>query len=266
MQLNTHYNQILSMSTFQELEGILLKIPQKSLIVTDIDNVLTVHKDKIIRPNSRSLYDILMTELKMDSHGKTQFINGTEIPFFEYLHSKLIRGIRLELLEKRNVELLKTLREMGHSILALSQGKTGNYGEIPAMEDVRISQLKELGLNFSESFKDISSMTLDISCSYPYPIFKDGVILTAKASKALSLENFLNRIQKNWETLVYIDDRQDWIEEIYNHFRPYMSVIVIWYKNQKFLRECPDSTLAKKQFDFLRTKHIWLNDEEAQKI
>ncbi|MBS0185970.1 MAG: DUF2608 domain-containing protein [Proteobacteria bacterium] len=260
------YNQILYITTFKELKELLLKIPPRSLIVTDIDNVLVVHKDKILRSSSRLLYESLMQELKEDFCKKTKLIkNNIKISFFEYLHGKLIQRICLEPLDENMIPFLKVLRKQGHSLLALSQGKTGAYAEFNPIEDVRINQLKNLGFNFSESFKDIPPIKFKALHEVRFPVFKEGVILTSKTSKAMALQAFFDVTQKSWQTLIYIDDNEDWVKEMYNYFKNYMFVIGICYKNQKYLQELPDVKLARKQFTFLRNHQLWLTDAEINK-
>lgn len=258
-------NQLFPTSTFKELEDILLKIPPRSLIVTDIDNVLIYHTDKIIRPNSRTLYETHMEKLKTDFQEKTIHVKGREISFFEYLHGILIQGLQLKLLDDRIIDLFTKLRQNGHTFLALSQGKTGPYAEFDAIEEVRINHLKNLGLDFSKDFERIPPMILENLSPLPSPIFKEGIILTAKRSKALSLQNFLNHIPKTWESLVYIDDKAAWVKEIHAYFRKNYPLKVIWYQNQRFLHEEPDEHVAKKQFDLLQLYHKWVNDDEILK-
>ena len=191
-------------------------------------------------------------------------IGNKEIPFFEYLHGLLIRDIRIEILDEESPQLFERLRNQGQAVLALSAGKTGPYAEFESMEDLRIERLKALGFNFSSSFPGYVPTILEVPFTSSPPIFKEGVILTGKASKALCLESFLSRLQKSWMMLVYMDDRKDWVEEVYRHFSSRMPVLAIHYVNKKFLTENTDEELAKRQFDLLRSEHRWLSDEEVK--
>ncbi|MBS0185969.1 MAG: nucleoside monophosphate kinase [Proteobacteria bacterium] len=257
-------SQIVELSTFKEVKKVLNQVPSGSLIVTDIDNVLIYHRDKVLRPASKAIYRKLMDKLKDDFKDQMKKIGNKEIPFFEYLHGLLIRDIRIEILDEESPQLFERLRNQGQAVLALSAGKTGPYAEFESMEDLRVERLKALGFNFSSSFPGYVPTILEVPFTSSPPIFKEGVILTGKASKALCLESFLSRLQKSWMMLVYIDDRKDWVEEVYRHFSSRMPVLAIHYVNKKFLTENTDEELAKRQFDLLCSEHRWLSDEEVK--
>lgn len=264
-KINIEQSQIIPVSNFKEIENILEQLPSGCLIVTDIDNVLIFHKDKILRPASRPIYQKHMDALKKEFKDKTYRLKDKEISFFEYLHGLLIAGIRIDLLDKNIPDILKKLEKKGQTILALSAGKTGPYAYFNSMEDIRINLLKGLGLDFSENF-NLPCLILDVPSPSSPPTFKNGIILTGKASKALCLAVFLEHLQKTWNILVYIDDKEEWIQDVYNYFSPHMTVIALHYKDARFLNERPDEELAQKQFDFLKDHQKWINDEDLEKM
>lgn len=258
-------SQIIEAANYDQVIDILKNIPHGSLIAMDCDNVIMAFSDKILRPPSRKVYDQLIGDLRLDLKDQTMLVENRVIPLSEYVHGHLIQDANIKLVDQRIPSLIEGLQNQ-HDVIALTAGKVGVFSIFESMEDFRIQQLNSLGVHFKNRITSVVAQTLEVEGAEPLPIFKEGVLLTAKSSKALCLQALIDYLQKTWPCLVVIDDRRHWIDELFDHFQSRFLIIAIHYRDEQIISDVPDQSLGQKQFNHLRDHFKWLSDQETTKL
>lgn len=261
-----------TVSTATELESYFQKkYNSQTLIIFDVDYVLITPKDKVFRfaGEQNGLRKQLFNSLKSASYEKYKVINGRKIPLFDYLMSVVITLSQNEPVDPQMAPLIAKLQKQNFPIIALTQNQSGPIGLIPSQSTKKINDLKEIGIEFRNSYFGMDCIILHdvISKGGFHPVYDRGVIFANGAGKGDALKAFL--ISQNFrpEKVIFIDDRKEYLESVANALKtlgiPYVGLqfIQMLEKNEKV-----DSIISQYQFNFLLENGIWLDDALAEEM
>ena len=162
-----------------------------------------------------------------------------------------------------------TLKNKEIPTIALTSHRTGRYGIIEKMENLRIKELKDFGIDFTKlnslkghlsinKFKNINGILM----------LKNGVILTAEMDKATILEYILHKKNYYPKQIIFIDDQIRNLEAI----QKLCNKLKIKFQGFHYIAaslmkvELIDKDLERLRFEILEDKNIWLSYEELRKI
>lgn len=169
--------------------------------------------------------------------------------------------------------LIKKLQAKKIKVLALTLIRTGRYGKIPSVENLRIQQLKQSGYNFANSWSTVKDTLLDKFITNTLEpvskgvIFSQGVIFTNKSAKGASLQAFLQYTHSKPKKIIFIDDHKANIDSVEAMAKKDgIEFVGIEYTAVKDKKIAPlNQERARLQLSVLEKEQRWLSDEEASK-
>jgi hypothetical protein len=242
--------EIIEIHSLNVIEQELDQQNKNSLVIFDIDYVLLIPKDKILRYCCREVRQKLFPNVLTD---KTE----------ETLYSQMLFQADEELLEPIAVQLIKSLQERGVPVMALT-GRWAMSGGIH-WEQLRAEMLKEQGINL-KNIADKNSLVLhELSHNGPSPVYKDGILFTNRYSKGEVIKAFLNHLKTHPAQIVFIDDQKENLLSVESSLSDsgikFLGVRDLFVKD---LNETCSPKLAEAQVNYLRKTGKWLSDKEAQ--
>lgn len=199
---NNAFAVIKSTDNLDHLEKILATTKSDALVVFDVDEVLMVPvKDyNLKQPYRKSL----LRKLK----------KKYSIPNYQVLESIILYNTKYQLIEPRIINILESLKKNKIPAVALTCMGTGSFGVIDSLQNLRIKNLKEMGLDFSQLTpiyeeivaRELSKVKKIVPEFVGLPIIKSGVIFSAGIDKAVALEYFLNKKNYYPKNIIFIDD------------------------------------------------------------
>ncbi len=235
-------------SSIQEAKPYLEKVDQNSLVLFDVDYVLTQPSEPSFQMKNIRLYKEIWKDITGNLSTLENNISSTLIA----ISSPSI------LIENKMISVINTLNERKIKVLALTGILTGKLGKIQSIEKWRYNTLKKLGFVFSSSFDKISDATFSSlpSCRGNYPVFYKGVLFSNgdanKVEKGRILRAFLALLKEkyNWSPtfILFIDDRENNlkdIEAVCASFTPPIQFTGLLYKGA---RDYPSIPVDEKDF------------------
>ena len=261
--LDKNFSELKTANNATELSNILHEHSTDYLVIWDVDEVLITPTDRIFHTNNcindlPSKYAKAAIEKYFVSKEQAQW-NGSQM--------LLQRNMRL--VEKEIVSIIQGLQKDKIKTIALTKHSIGSYGAIASLEDFRIKQLQDLGIDFNSAFPKYDILVLNNvkNTSSQYPIFKKGLLFTNAYTKGETLEAFLNKIKWNPAKVIFIDDlRENLIsvqQVLQNKNIAYTGVL---YTAAEKLPDEIDKDVVEKQYEYLVQKGIWLSDSEAERL
>jgi hypothetical protein len=247
---------ILEASSLEVIEQEIQQLDDDALVVFDVDYTLIVPNDLILTPCGEIYFQEFVKKLRtLEARG-------------EILGSQIALQSQVSLVDEKILDLLARLKEKKIKTIALTAMLTGQYGLIPNVEDWRFKQLNTLEINFDWSFPSVDSITLhEFEGKQSPPVFKQGVLASAKYPKGQVLVEFLKQIQWKPSKIIFVDDRMEFIESVETELsKEEIPLISFHYLAAKNL-PCPfDQQIADFQLEHLLQKDEWLSDEEAKQL
>lgn len=243
----------------EEVFQILAQADSQDLIIFDVDEVLIVPKDKILRPKAGVVCHPVFDRLFFPTSDEEK----TEL-FGHWIHQ-----IEIEVVHPKIVEGIWELQKKGHKTIALTLmlPGPGPCGPIAFMEDFRFQELKTRGFDFSSSF-EVDFLELSLDPRYGrVPLFKKGILFSYPYSKGDTLGTFLDQIDFAPSKIWFVDNDQRNIDSVAKIAKakniPYAG---IRYLDQKFEDEDYDEKLGLFQYGHFERTGIWLDDASAQEL
>ncbi|HJD67316.1 MAG TPA: DUF2608 domain-containing protein [Rickettsia endosymbiont of Bembidion lapponicum] len=235
-------------SSASEILELIKNIPTNALIFLDID-------DTIITPESVTFrkppYNQMLDRIKAN---KNNYDNFEEIVSNWRLQRKVI------LIDEEWGQVLNTLKK-DYPVYALTQMNTGEFGNIPSMQEWRYEELKSLGIEFSDNEK----LAIFSPAKKDEAVFYKGIFITGNHSKSGTLAKFSKELQASF--IVFVDDRKNHIEDMQNYCeKNNIGFLGILFDGLKNLSDEPDPKLAEFQEQYLIENAEWLEDVEAYKL
>jgi hypothetical protein len=230
----------------------------KDLVAFDVVNVLFSPTDKILRHIHKKDYGTIINSLKTEL--------GTEKA--DILKSIILTHTKQALVDEGMPALIKSLQKNNVKVVALTSSRTGSFGKIPDLENLRLKTLKNLGIDFSDSFPKVALTLSDITGAdrnHP-PTFKGGVIFTSRMEKGLVLKSFLNKVNFIPKKIVFVDNKLRKIKSVEAYCKENgIKFTGIHYTKSYLAPYSPyDKDVVAKQFEVLKTRNIWPSDDQTK--
>jgi len=150
----------------------------------------------------------------------------------------------------------------------LTNAWTGTFGKIASLEDWRIQELRDLGIDVSKSFDTKQPLIfphLKSKALKRFPIFKQGCLFTCNIAKGDILKAFLQYIGWNPHHIIFIDDKHKHLESVENFCKQAgIAFTGFHYTAVEKMPKTPlNQQIANYQFKVLEQKNRWLSDREA---
>ncbi|MDR0968191.1 MAG: DUF2608 domain-containing protein [Holosporaceae bacterium] len=245
----------------------------ETLVIIDCDGVLIEPVDNVLKTqNARFCFKMLddyAKKLKETSFSEKEI--NEEIRLIMSIGWK---SAKQELLNKEWPELIKALQSRGIKVVLLSACGTGGWGVIKSTSEWRYDELLKFGIDFKKSwlgFKKIVFSDFGLRKDRVwkgYPVFENGMLLSANEQKGDVLKAFLAKIpQYKFKKIIFIDDHQNMIESVQKAADDLgIKSVCIEYVYASTKKFPPlDEEKAKKQGEILCKERRWVSDEEIQK-
>ena len=249
---------IMNTTSSNDIKKIIEGSEHETLILIDVKSVLIMAKDKILYPSNKKHLSNAINAYVQDSNIK------------ELLWSVILAQSEFKVLDPKISELLENAQKRNTNILALTSGNTGKYGKITSREDLRIQNLKSVGIDFMKiagRFGNIYHEFEDLTCadSRSHPMIKNGIIFTCKISKSLLLQKVLKYLDTKPQKIIFVDNTKKHLEEMAQfcatHHIEFQGIH--YTKISQIDRGQFDKKTFAKQFNYLTQNHKWLSDEQA---
>lgn len=227
-----------------------------ALVVFDVDYTLIVPQDLILGPCGENYLQELMSRDRLFQ------LHGEEV------ESKVLLQCQVSLVDEKVLHLLEKLKLKGIRTIALTAINTGKFGLISSMEAWRVAQLDSLGIHFGWAFPSLDSFIFDqFKGKRSLPVYKQGVLASARYPKGEVLLEFLKHVQWKPSKVIFIDDRLDFIASVESELEREQVPHVSFYYTAAFDQACRlDEQLADFQLEYLIEKGEWLSDQEAKEV
>jgi hypothetical protein len=250
------WGTIISAPDLSVIERQVESLDENALVVFDIDYTLIVPLDRVLASCGEKYWQQFIKKLR------TLGEEGEQLGSVISLQSEVV------LVNREALCLLDLLKSRKIKIVALSAMPAGRFGVISNAEQWRVDQLCALGIDFSWAFPEIDSLTLDgFDETKPLPVFKRGVIASSRYPKGKVLVAFLRNIDWKPSTVVFVDDRMEYIESVEQELEKEGIRHISIHYTEAIDQPCElDQQLADVQFNHLMQQGRWLSDEEAMRI
>lgn len=250
---NAYADSYKTISYIKEISEAVRNVDQDTLVVFDVDNVISAPSDLIGRPKGRSVRRAIFKEYEQ-KYGKDRVV---------HIHSLYYLKASEEFVEKEIKEIILGLYEGKVPTIALTAMSTEKFGNIDNPMHLRVSRLKEKGIVFA--FENLNKRILwDDEAG-----FESGVIFSGKQSKGEALQYFLEKIA-DWKPkhIIFVDDNPEYLNSMSSmcdrlkiKFTGFHYKAAVFDEDQELSPE-----VARLQLKTLDEKEIWIPDSEAKKI
>lgn len=245
--------RIIEAPDLQVIEDQLDMIDSNTLVAFDVDYTLIIPQDQVLKPQASSYLQKFVEEtLKKIPKERA-----------DYLSSKVLLKSKMSLVNETVLSLIEKIKAKGAKTLGFTAMNTGPYGLIMNMEMWRFKQLQEFGISFSNYFGLLAFHNFEGKDSYP--ILSNGILCAADFPKGKVLTALLERINFKPSKIIFIDDREDFIESVENEIK-HTELLCFHYTESLTLPFEFDEEIASFQLKHLLECEEWLSDEEVKKL
>ncbi len=244
-------------------ENALENIDQETLVLFDVDETLIVPKDLIMRSPVRDIFREIAKET----------INNPDIVDIEkygkdYFLGQVLSKVKYEIVDPKIVTIIEALHKRKIKTIAFTKMFIGTCGAIPAMEDWRFIQLKDLNIDFSSAFPLFQKIEIEPLDKMIRPaLFKQGILCANGQDKGPVLIGFLRNIDWVPSKVLFIDDRLDYllnVEESLSNIG--IEFVGFHYTAVESFPDIVDRDVARFQLMHLAKTGEWLSDREAAEL
>lgn len=250
---------VVEISSLHDIADELQKIDQNTVVVFDVDEVLITSRDHFFHPQVESfVLELVKKEMALTTSKDEQ--KALE----DKLSLSLIQTERI-LIENDSPQLLNALLKKGVKVVALTSFPTGKFGKIPALERLRIDQLKSFGINFYSKNTPRHEFTEISKPSIPPPLYEDGILFSRGYSKGEVLIAFLDFIKWKPSKVIFIDD----LYANHENMMRSLNARTILYQGYRYSGvDLPENKIDKEviewQFSTLLKQNKWVSHEQAK--
>lgn len=250
--------RIIHTNDFKVIQNQVQNADVETLVIFDLDDVIMYVKDQIFHTRNKEYL------LKLDRE-LLQRMSEEEI-----MKLRLIAILSRQncLVDQRIIETLRYLNQKGINTIALTHCGTGKKGAIQSREDLKIRELKDLGIDFSILNNLDDNRFPEIISKDGEPLLKSGIIFTGGAEKGEILTTVLSKMHTHPKKIIFIDDKIANIHSVENvaakNDIEYVGIEYTAIKDDNF--EKLNKERADLQFNVLEKEHKWLSDIEADEM
>ena len=251
---NVFSAEFIKTNSIDVIDNILISVDSKAIVIFDVDDVLMIPKDEILKTKNQDICKKLVKSLK-NKVGKEEI---------RELISIILMNRKTSTVEAKMVDLVEKLQKNHVKVLGLTNSATGKFGLINNIEDFRISELKRHNYHFEKSWETVHEIVFNMIDSKP--VFREGVLFVDQTGeKASVLEEFLKKITWNPEKIIFIDDKISNLEAV-SKFAKQNNIEFIGIEYRKAFEENSNVNyeIASLQFKILEYEKRWVSDENAK--
>lgn len=248
-----------TMHQIEDLQPILDKATENTLVIFDVDEVLVYPENLVQLQAASPFWEAKMADIE----------NRLGKPQRDLLHSIMLLQSNWKLTDATLPKIIKSLQNRRMRVLALTSFRTGKMGNISSVEDWRNFQLKIHNIDFSVSAgllqNSFTINNLKKSDGTKKPVYKNGIIYTDLHSKSDVLASFLGQTNLKPQEIIFIDDRLSNIQDLETLCRNF-SIHYVGIHDDRILKKYSsfDENLGGYQFQYLEKNHVWLSDNIAK--
>lgn len=246
---NSYADSYKKISYIKEISEAVKNANQNTLVVFDVDYVIFTPPDLIGRPKGLKIRNEIYKDYYKEERNN--------------IHSLYYLKTSEEFVEKEIKEIILDLYEHRIPTVALTAVGAGRFGNIDDSVNLRVSRLKEKGINFSFENSNKRILWNDDSA------FEAGVIFSGKQPKGEALQYFLeNIIQWKPKHIIFVDDKLEHLKSVHEMCNKLeIKFTGFHYKAAVFdLDQELNPEIAKFQLKTLYEQKILIPDSEAKKI
>jgi hypothetical protein len=153
----------------------------------------------------------------------------------------------------------------------LTNAWTGAFGKIASLEDWRIQEIRDLGIDVSKSFDTKQPLIFHhLKSKDPkrFPIFKQGCLFTCNIAKGDVLKAFLQYTGWTPHRIIFIDDKRKYLESVENFCKQAGVAFTGFHYTAvaKMPKAHLNQQIANYQFKVLEQKNKWMSDRKASSL
>ncbi len=237
-----------------------IEITKKTLVVFDVDGVLITFKDQILRPS-----------VELDRNFENPFYKAffpEEDSDKQCNYGHMISTAKVEALDACIPQHIRALQQRA-TVMALTSmfPGPGKCGVVERMEDLRFNELFELGIDFSDTFKEHAPITWDVpntrACTRN-PLFEKGILYARPLRKGKILGMLIDEVGFEPDKVLFIDDSLFNVQSVETELKERaIEFHGIHFDDELLRNEKFDKALGLFQYDYLTKHHEWLDDNQA---
>ena len=266
--------------------------PSCSVFKSEIEeiNSLTEVKIELDKANNQTLVvfdmdDTLLSPLEDIFHlfyVNIDFFNNVDVDFIKQLRkeaserkkdseyftkiaSQVFFKTKFIPVEESTIKIVKSLQNRSVKLIALTASNTGKFYEIDNMQKWRVSNLNQIGLNFSNSFnvQDIEFNEFPKIHGFP-PAYYKGILCSASSPKGKVLKAFLDKISWKPSKVIFFDDMYHCCKSVATEMKSMgIPVKCYWYRAEFNKKNKINQQVMKYQFDHINKYDEFLTEEEV---
>lgn len=224
-------------------------MPEDSLIIFDVGNVLLLHKDVVLsfkyRHWVKEWFDLKAPEVDKNA--------------WRVLSGVIDRQAEMMLVNPLLPSLINEAKKHA-TVIALSKFWCGASDENTSFEEHRLTSLKNVGINFEDPFPNaINWHSKELEATY-----SNGLIQTEAPLKGPVLKAFLQHIGWQPKAILFIDDRKDQCDSILTITEELGIPTLCIHYTEAIDQNLPlDVKVADIQLRTLVNEKRWISDEVA---
>lgn len=218
----------------------------------DLDDVLTLPTDPYNISFPERKYHVKRLEKKYGENNAKKF------------WSIILQNRKIKFVDERIPQILQDIRDKQIAAIAVTKCFTHQYGKIKNAHDWRIAELKSIKVDFSQTspLRGIYKMSDIIPVNgrpSSIPLYKDGIVFTARADKGMILEKVFSHYKYFPKRILFIDDKfknHTSIEKLSKKYRiKFDGIVITKAHNQQSPKLNPE--VEKNRFNILENEERW---------
>lgn len=233
------------------------KADNETLVVLDFDRTLIKMGDQLLLAGKAGFLEKIKAFPAYLSLSQEEQDNLLSLVLLQTSHL---------IIENEALEIIENLQKKGIKTIACSTMVTGKFGSISNMEEWRLEILKDVNLSFKNAFPEIDEIIFSSGSNDRPPVYKDGLLSTAKQTKGEILRLFLEMLNWHPNKIIMIDDQFSALESVENELKQLnieFQGFHYQYVEELLKEQIIDEKLVDYQINYLLNYGIWLTDEEA---
>lgn len=249
--------QIIELKNAKDILQYTQDLGPNDLVSFDVKNVLFAPADLIYNP-------VYRTEMKKYWQELEQELGKDEA---DCLNSIMLLSYKSVLVDSDMPRVIRLIQKQKAKVIALTSGHIGKFFNIENLEMLRVKRLKELGINFSNSFPDFAKIEfLDKDGKVKF-IFSEGVLFATRTPKGEVIKIFLEKIGFHPRKIIHIDNALEKLASVQQFCNAHNIDFLGIYFTHIYQNVPPlDKAISDKKFELLKSDKIWISDKEAAKL
>lgn len=243
-----------------------------TLIIFDMDDTLLVPSEKICYLDYRETNDFdpadrdFVTQMRQNLK---KLFDAQNSPTYQIkLFSSVWGKMHFSPVEPTSVFTIRQLQARGAKVVALTAINTGKFGAIENMQEWRLDNLREVGLDFGDSFttKEISFEHLTPHNDNP-PVYYHGILCSAGSTKGKVLAAFLDSVDFKPSKILFFDDVYKHCISVADEMKKSGIAVQCYHYRAAYKEKIKfNQAVVQHQFDHWVKHEEFLTEEEALSI